>query len=204
MSAKFWLVMCLVFCLCGELLAAEPNDDFWQATVLPAGVTTVDDNVTGGVVSSPDTYLGTLNFFGGIQFEDDDSSIYGDGTASGVSSVSVNPGGTIDFLVTGYDDFDFTGDHFEYGEYEVVIDIYDFSGDHIERYFDYRTMQPGNVDSFSITGDETWLNGTYDVNINNLYGLPEGGDVDFFTFTGLTPGATFFAEVTQENLGGFV
>lgn len=57
----------------------------------------VSDNVTSGFVSYPDTYLGTLGFFRSIEYEDDDSSIYGDGYASGLSIIPINPGGTIDF-----------------------------------------------------------------------------------------------------------
>lgn len=200
---SFSLVAVLSSLATNKILADEPNESFPFATIVPPGITTVSDTLTAGYKYAPDTYLGTLNMFGSIQYENDDDSIYGDGYASGLSGVPINPGGTIDFWVTGYGDPGFTGNHAEYGEYGIVIGIYDFYGDFVTNYYEYATMEPGLVNEFSIAGDESWINGTYDINIDNLWGEPEGGDVDFYTFTGLTAGQNFIVDVGQLEPDGF-
>lgn len=195
----------LVCCLCiAPVWSEEPNETFGEATVLAPGVFYVEDGLAPPLVAIPDTYLGTLGFLGGIELENDDDSIYGDGLASGLTEVPISPGGTIDFLVTGYDDFGFTGNHSQSGEYEVVVEVYDLFGDYVDTITEVRVMEPGVVEQFSYAGDFTWISGSYDVNIDNLIGLiTTPSDVDFFTFTGLTAGAAFSAEVTQSTVTSF-
>lgn len=200
MSKQFHIgLFGLLFTLAWQYCRAdEPNETFEQSTVLSSGILSFNDTLTGGFVEAPDTYLGTLGFFGDIQYEDDDSSEYGNGYASGLTGIPINPGGTIDFLVTGCCDYFFSGDHFYSGDFEVIIDVFDFFGDYVETVTDIRTLQPGVVEQFNFSGDETWLDGFYNINIDNQVGPLSGGDVDFYTFTGLDPGAGFSAEVTQE------
>jgi hypothetical protein len=99
--------------------------------------------------------------------------------------------------VSGYPDEFFFGDHGEFGDFQVFVDIYDFFGDHVDTFSDVRTLQPGIVEEYSFSNFE-WIGGSYDVYIDNTVGSASAADVDFYTFTGLTPGASFSAEVTQE------
>jgi hypothetical protein len=197
-----YLLAILIVCLGPTATqAVEPNDTFGERTILGSGVLLVEDDLTPGFVQSPDTYLGTLGFFGNVEFEDDDSSEYGDGYASGLTGIPINPGGTIDFLVTGCCDFNFTGDHFYSGDFQVIVDVFDFFGDYVETIDETRTLQPGVVEEFSFSGDENWIDGSYDVNIDNTIGGTSPADVDYYTFTGLTSGSNFSAEVTDATSG---
>jgi hypothetical protein len=199
---KSYLFAILLVCIGATATQAEePNDSFGERTVLGAGVLSVDDTLTPGFVSYPDTYLGTLGFFGNIEFEDDDSSEYGDGYASGLSGIPINPGGTIDFLVTGCCDTNFTGNHSYSGEFEVIVDVFDFFGDYVETLNEFRMLQPGVVEEFDFLGDENWIDGSYNINIDNTVGSPSASDIDYFTFTGLTSGSNFSAEVTDATSG---
>jgi len=101
--------------------------------------------------------------------------------------------GSIEFAVTGYPDDFFSGSHSEFGSYEVFVDAYDFFGDLVDSFSETATLEPGVVDEYSYS-DFNWLNGSYDVYIDNTVGGTTGADVDFFTFTGLTPGVDFSAE----------
>ncbi len=195
MRAKFWLVMSLCFFMGGEIFAAEPNEDFGQATILGAGVLSATDTLTPGTTSYPDTVLGIRDMFGEIYFFNDDDSPVGDGRASGVAGASTNSG-SIDFAVSGYPDEFFFGDHGQFGEFEVFVDVYDFFGDPVDSFSEVRTLQPGTVEDFSYSNFE-WISGSYDVYIDNTIGPPNVADVDFYTFTALTPVSSFSAEVTQ-------
>jgi hypothetical protein len=166
--------------------AAEPNETFATATVLPPGTLTVADEFT--TPGEPDTLLGIEDQFGSIYFVDDDGSPVGNGLASGVGGAPTNSG-SIDFSVTGVGDDFFEGNHGESGGYEVFVDVYDFGDELIDSFSEVRTLQPGIVDDFSFN-DFEWIGGSYDVYIENVISL----DVDFFTFTGLTPGGAFTAE----------
>lgn len=176
--------------------AAEPNETFATATMLSAGTLVVSDTLTPGVGTGPDTLLGAVDDFGFIYEVDDDGSDVGDGRASGLTVLDVNTGGSIDFVVTGADDDNFFGDHGESGEFEVIVDVYDEFDDYIETVSEVRTLTPGFVEEFSFF-DLFWSGGTYDVNIDNLLTPPVPGDIDFFTFTGLTPGAAFTAQTAD-------
>jgi hypothetical protein len=192
------LLAIVLACCCSTLRAEEPNDNFAQATILPAGVLSVDDDVS---VPFPNTVLASLDWLGFIEDVDDNSSIYGNGFASGLSGVSVNAGGTIDFLVSGHPDFDFGGNHNWSGEFGFEIEVFDFFGDSLGTFTDFGILEPGSAASFSYQADFDW--DTYNINIDNTVDDSIVGDVDFFTFTGLTPGAAFTAEVTQETLTDF-
>ena len=181
--------------------ATEPNENFAQATVLAPGVLSVSDDLMPGFVSYPDTMLGIRDTFGEIYFVDDDGSPIGDGHASGVGGVPTNSG-SIAFAVSGYPDEFFQGNHGEFGEYKVFVDVYDFFDDLVNQFSQSATLQPGIVDEYSFSNFE-WIGGSYDVYIDNTVGDASAADVDFFTFTSLTAGASFTAEVTQQVYSGF-
>jgi hypothetical protein len=176
--------------------AAEPNEDFESATVLSAGVLLVSDEL----VQAPDTFLGIRNFLGAIVAFDDDGSSEGNGKASGLKGISTQDG-SIQFAVTGWGDDDFSGNHSEAGEYEVFVQTYDSFGDAANLYRQVATLQPGAVDDYSLFDDEAFL-GTYDVFIDNLGDFNVYADIDYFTFTGLTPGATFTAKTLDPDSVG--
>jgi hypothetical protein len=79
--------------------------------------------------------------------------------------------------------------------------VYDFFGDLVDSFSEIRTLGSAEVHEFSFN-DFEWLNGTYDVYIDNAIGGVTGADVDFFTFTGLSPGAAFSAETLDPTAAG--
>lgn len=200
MRDRFILAIVATLTVAYPTYATEPNETFATRTVLSPGVLSVADELTVSNLPNPDTVLASLGFFGQIEFIDDDSSRLGDGHASELQVINVNPGGTIDFLISGFDDFDFIGNHSESGNYEVFVDVFDFFGDYVETLSEVRLLQPGSVDSFSYEGSFEWLDGTYDVYIDNTAGA--ASDVDFFTFTGLTPGAAYVAQTQDPDVSG--
>jgi hypothetical protein len=176
--------------------SAEPNETFATSTVLSPGVLMTVDELTPGQVSIPDTLLGIRNMSGQITQTDDNGSLIGSGTASGIVGAPTNMS-SLAFSVTGSGDAQFTGAHAQSGQYEVFVDVFSSDGAPVASLNEIRTLQAGLVNSFSFTGTDDWIGGTYDVNIDNLINEPTGGDVDFFTFTGLAPGATFRAETSD-------
>lgn len=176
--------------------ATEPNENFASATLLAPGVLTVSDELR----QPPDTLLGTRGLFGDFEFVDDDGSPVGNGFASGIADVPTN-NGSIQFAVTGYTDESFSGAHDQFGTYKVFIQPYDFFGDPVDDFTVTRTMQPGIVDEFNYS-DLNWIGGSYDVYIDNLVEFEGFADVDFFTFTGLTAGASFTAETLDPSSSG--
>jgi hypothetical protein len=171
-------------------VAAEPNETLETSTVLAPGVLSVVDSISGGV-RGPDTLLGVRDQFGQLGEINDDDSPLGDGYASAVEQVPTN-GATVRFDVSGYGDDSFIGSHGESGEYDVIVDIYDGFGGLIDTLIERRDMAVGAVHQFTFT-DSAYIGGVYDAYIDNI----TGGDVDFFTFTGLLPGGAFTVE-TQD------
>jgi hypothetical protein len=197
-TIHYLMLLSIILAGIGLTFANEPNEIFSEATVLTPGLLSINDSLTALPAEFPDTVLGTLDTFGLVEFFDDDESIYGDGFASGLSGIEINPGGTINFLVSGYDDFEFVGSHEISGPFEVIVDVYDFLGDFVEQIRETRTLAPAAVEEFFFEGDANWNSGTYDVNIDNAVSLAEPSDIDFFTFTGLEPGESFIAEISQD------
>ena len=173
--------------------STEPNENFGTATVLSPGVTTVSDALTSNAPAFPDTLLGIRDGFGAVYFTDDDGSPVGDGYASAAGGVPTNSG-SIDFSITGVGDDTFDGSHTESGQYKVYVDVYNFFDDPIDSFSELRTLAPGVVHDFTFN-DFEWLGGSYDVYIDNALALTS--DVDFFTFTGLTPGTQFLARTAH-------
>jgi hypothetical protein len=172
--------------------ASEPNETFATRTILPAGALTVSDELTPGLLEAPDTFLGIRGSLGEIIDTDDDGSLVGNGFASGLDGV-LTDSGSIRFAVTGVGDFGFDGSHSEFGRYRVFVDVYDSGGALNDAIRETRTLQSGMVDEYSFS-DGDWMGRSYDVFIDNTVGGVTGADVDFFTFTGLTPGAIFTAQ----------
>jgi hypothetical protein len=165
--------------------AAEPNETFATATMLPPGTLTVADEFTPP--GEPDTLLGVYDQFGFVEY-DEDSSVYGNGLASGAFVVPTNSG-EVEFTVTGTGDFDLNGGHSESGAIVVYVDVFDFFEDLVAQFREIHFLEPGNTYDF-FESNFDWIEGTYDVYVDNVI----SGDVDFFTFTGLTPGGAFTAE----------
>lgn len=197
--ATTYLTLCLALLVSGPIQAAEPNNTFAEATVLASGVLTVSDDLTPGESGfAPDTLLIALDQFGEIIDEtfDDDDSIFGDGTASGFTDVDVNPSGEIAFAITGFGDDFFEGDHEQEGGYETFVEVYSSLGSLVSEISFNAYLDFGAVDEHHFS-DPLWDGGTYTVNIDNDIGGITDGDVDFFTFTGLTPGEAFSAETVS-------
>ncbi|MEX2306048.1 MAG: hypothetical protein WD738_00550 [Pirellulales bacterium] len=187
------VVITLVFTI--PIFATEPNETFAATTVLSPGVLSVADQLG----HFPDTVLGIRDLFGNVYHVDDDSSHLGDGRASGVciecdGNVVPTNEGSIDFSISGYDDFDFVGSHSQSGYYKVFVNVYDFFDELVDEFSEVRLLQPGVVHDFSYS-DFEWIEGYYEVYIDNTVGL----DVDFFTFTGLSPGAAFTAQTLDPD-----
>jgi hypothetical protein len=202
MRFGYILALLLALTTTASTSATEPNETFATSTVLSPGVFSVLDELGDSNPSIPDTVLGVRNQFGAIYATDDDSSPLGDGTASGLEFVPTNSG-SIDFAISGHPDFSFDGSHSEAGNYRVFVDVYDFFGDLVDELTEDRLLQPGIVHDFAFS-DSEWIGGDYDVYIDNLIAA---ADVDFFTFTGLTPGAAFTAttvDPTDENLDTYL
>lgn len=178
------------------VIAAEPNEDFGSATVLASGVLLVADDLA----QAPDTLLGIRSPLGAIIEVDDDGSPAGNDRASGLTGVSTQDG-SIRFAVTGWEDNDFVGSHSESGAYDVFVQTYDSFGSELNLHTRTATLQPGVVDEYLLMDSEAFL-GSYDVWIDNLGHFNVHADIDFFTFTGLTPGATFTAKTLDPGSVG--
>ena len=199
MKLRFAAVFGMLLVLTTSVRAEEPNETFETRTMLDAGVLIVEDMLTPLIGNYPDTMLGARDLFGQIYLVNDDSPIDGDGRASRLEGVPTNSG-FIDFSVTGCCDNNFIGDHSESGSYEVFVDAYDFLGDLVDRFSEVRTLAPGFLHDFFYS-DFNWIGGSYDVYIDNtLDTFP--GDVDFFTFTDVAPGAQFSARTADPDANG--
>src|SRR5262249_46816764 len=152
---------------------------------------TVSDSLYGITEYRPDTLLGIRDGSGTIYLTDDDGSPYGNGSASGAQGLNTNTGGGINFVVTGFGDESFQGQHTETGKFQVFVNVYDSVGAPLTSFDEIRMLNPGQVQNFSYTNAQ-WSNGTYDAFIDNTIDSTPG-DVDFFTFTGLAPATHFVA-----------
>ena len=190
------LLIFLMASACAEFAGAtEPNESFAQSTVLGPGVLTVNDSLTPGNTIFADTVLGILSSFGFITDTNDNGGPYAAGGGSGLSGVPVNNDGTIAFVISGFPDFSFDGSHDQIGDYQVYVDVRDDFGEVVDSYSAFDSLDPNVVNPYTIPD----INSTYsyDVYVDNTFGVTVGSDVDFFTFTGLTPGANFSAETME-------
>ena len=203
-SLKSFLFLSLAFLVAiGQAArAAEPNEFFAESTLLAPGVLSVSDDLTPGGSVSADTLLVARagGIFDDIIFEtfDDDGSPLGDGTASAFTDVDVINPGEIRFSITGFGDDFFEGNHIEEGDYEAYVEVFNSFGNSIDNFSIFGTLFSGAVDEHNFV-DTNWLGGTYAVTIDNEPFGVTGGDVDFFTFTGLNPGESFTAETSSSG-----
>ncbi len=193
------IALTLVFSSQFSATATEPNDSFAEATILAAGTLSVADSIEG--LPGPDTLLG---FFADdtytpptVETNDDDSPL-GNGYADALFDISVNADGSIPLAISGIGDDDFDGSHSEEGDYDLFVDVYDAAGDLIDSFSDFGSLTPGVVDEFSYA-DPTWIGGTFDAVLDNTVGAdPTLLDLlDFWVFTGLTPGTSYVAEIVD-------
>jgi hypothetical protein len=199
---KSHLFAILLVCLGATATQAiEPNNSFGERTILGSGVLLVEDDLTPGDAVYPDTMIAALNTAHFIVAENNDGGTWEGSLGSGLTGIPINNDSSFRFIVTGYPDFDYSGDHIESGDYHVYVDIFDDFGDPFESFEYDATLGPDQVQLFELDGFNT--NYTYNVDIDNTVGASSQADVDFFTFTGLTVGAAFTAEVTQETFSGF-
>ncbi|HUU09318.1 MAG TPA: PEP-CTERM sorting domain-containing protein [Phycisphaerae bacterium] len=199
-------VVVLVWAFGSAALATEPNDTFAERTILPLGQVSVSDSIdgSGGGGLNPDTTLGAFDENWGLYATDDDSSWLGDGWASGLYGLPVNPDGTINLAVSGFDDFDFDGmsdgdpasPHGVSGNFILYIDLYDSLGNWVDALSTPDYLPPDQALSYETTHD---VGGTFHAYIDNMVGGDPGPDpVDFFTFEDaavLMPGNPFEAEI---------
>ncbi|MGI9429165.1 MAG: hypothetical protein ACR2NM_10945 [Bythopirellula sp.] len=181
--------------------ATEPNETFAQRTFLDPGTLTVTDDLSPGTGTAPDTLLGIFDEGGFDPFDnfitdDDDSSTLGDGSASGVTGIGVNVDGSINFIVTGSDDVFYDGEHEETGGYKAFVEVFDNLGGSLDEFSVNDALQSGVMDQHTFT-DAAWVGGSFSINLDNTVDGFTGGDVDFFTFNGLSAGAIFSAETSS-------
>jgi len=175
--------------------ATEPNESFESATLLGSGVLTVSDELR----QPPDTLMGARDMFGGIneEYVNDDGGPFASTFGSEIVGVPTN-NGAIRFAVTGVGDDFFEGGHGEAGRFEVFVEAFDFGGEPAGEFSQIRTLAPGAVEEFNFS-DFNWIGGSYNAYVNNVIDFEGFADVDFFTFTGLTPGATFTAKTLDPS-----
>lgn len=158
-------------------------------------ITTLSGTLVGaGGGGNPDTILG---FFedGVLLATDDDGSPLGDGLASALFGVPIRPGvGTLEWAVSGFADFGFTGAHSQTGAFDLFIDYFDAAGGALG----------GDVRSDTFTGAGEVFRAiesapagavTADLVVDNDVGGSTAGTVDFFTVGGLVPGSDVEVEV---------
>ena len=178
---------------------ADAGDTFFDAEVLSIGQTSVDDSFELPEEGAyPDLFLGLFDGSGVLTDTDDDSSYLGDGFAPAIFGAPVNPGGEIDFGVTGVLDDSLEGNHNQFGEYQAEVTIYDTDGEFLDYYQFDGYLEEGVVDSY-FESDPGWDDGTYDVVVNNAF----PNDVDFFRFVGLPPGVSFVVNTEPSQFAPF-
>ena len=105
----------------GRVSAAEPNEVFELATLLPDGQTALDDNLNAAD-GRLDTLLGHFDLtFLNLLASDDNSSKFGNGWASGLNGLPLTPDGSLFIKVTGAENTLFSPDtnsHTEFGFYQ--------------------------------------------------------------------------------------
>lgn len=62
------------------------------------------------------------------------------------------------------------------------------------------TLKPGAIETFLFEGPSC-PGCLYDLNVDNTLSLPTGGDLDFYTFTGLFPGAGSSLDIFEQTSG---
>src|SRR5688572_19796956 len=144
MKRSIFLTLSIFLAAASSAYAVEPNETFATATVLAPGTFSVLDNLQAG----PDTILAALDMFGGIYDESDNDGPYAESNGSGLQFIPMESG-SYDFLVSGFDDFNYDGSHSQFGNYEVFVDVYDFFGDPVDSFSEVFLLEAGEVHAFS-------------------------------------------------------
>lgn len=196
MTRRASLLACLFLGLPVSGLAQDgAGDVFEEAELLPFGQFSVSEPLQTEFLGA-DLILRALDSDGSeLDFNDDDSR-FGDTLAPGLEFVPINPGGEIDFQISGFGDENFVGDHIEFGDFDAYVDIYDEEFVFLDGF-----VVSGSIDGFVaedavysfFDANAAWDGAFYDININNAF----PNDVDFFVFSGLTPGEPFTAETLE-------
>ncbi len=162
--------------------------------------------IGGGYDCGPDTTLGIRDDAGSLTEVDDDGSFLGNGLASAVFGVPVEPSGVVNWIVSGYADFDFDGlddktlkPHTELGGWEAYIEYYDADSQYLMA--DYL-----GISAFVNPGDtvQTLTNApidaaSFDLYLDNAIGQCICGDVDYYTVSGLTPDTEYEIRITDAD-----
>jgi hypothetical protein len=186
----------------------EPNNRPTQATILNVGQLSVADSLNGDS-GRPNTLLASSDpAFTKILAVDDNSSPLGDGFASKLTGVPLQPNGSAYFRVTGAPDTSFTGNQTQSGSYSVRFDLFDAQHNFFESLpMDFEGVAPGMLDFVWFdppkVAEPQRVGGTVDVTINNVVGPGTGDSLDFFRFSGLQPGQQFTAHLTA-NFHGLI
>lgn len=206
--AAMFMVLLRAFWTC-PATGAEPNDSYANVTVLPSGVFFASDTLFSALY--PDTVLGAFDASGILTHANDDASSLGDGAASELVGLPILFDGSLRLGLTGYDDFDFDGRsdatgarHEQFGVVEFLIDIHGSDGSLLESFSEFPELLPGEITLLNRT-NTSWSGGTANVTIDNTVDLPMfAGDLDYWRFRGLRPGALFVAEMSAGELSGVV
>jgi hypothetical protein len=189
---------------CRVVEAQEPNQTFEQAMHLAPGALTTGPQSfgDGGLgITYPDTMLGFYSdtTFSVLVRRNNDSMPIGDGRGSMIPTQVVNRDGSIPLAVSGFADLNFDGlddttgqAHSQAGNVELTLRVWDTGPTTVpfaEHVMDL-ALTPGEVSMFDFA-DESWIGHTFTAIVDNT--IDGGNDVDFWRFTGLTPGAMFNA-----------
>ena len=180
----------------------EPNNSVNAAAVLPGGQLSVTDSLDG-TLGRPDTILGHYDpAYSTLHDFDDNGSPVGDGFASQLVDVPLEPNGSAYFRVTGADDFDFIGAHAQSGKYYVQFDLYDSNSVFFKTLsLEFDSVIPGFLDNIWIDPpaipEPERIGGTVTATVYNIVGPGTGDSLDFFMFTGLEPNQPFSAVLSD-------
>ncbi|MEM7627212.1 MAG: PEP-CTERM sorting domain-containing protein [Planctomycetota bacterium] len=163
---------------------------------------TLDDSTVS--TNSPDTVIRA--FSGGVLYgPNDDSSTLGNGLGSGLFNQPIAADGVFNIDVSGFADFDFTGNHTQTGRYDLVVDIFDDQSQAIDSLLTQAFLAPGAVDSFAFA-DPAYAGGSFTAQTDNAPPVvpsdTDFGDVDFYEFNGLTPNTIYTAQLTGFSFFG--
>ncbi len=176
----------------------EPNNTVGTAAILPSGLLIVSDDLNGNA-GRPNTLLGHYDpAYSTLHISDDNSSPLGNGFASQLVGVPLEPNGSAYFRVTGAPDTSFIGAHAQSGAYYVQFDLYDSSDVFFQTLsLEFETVTPGFVDNIwidpPVIPEPERNGGTVTVTVQNIVGPGSGDSVDFFLFSGLAPDQAFTA-----------
>lgn len=125
----------------------------------------------------PDTMIASRNSAGFITDENNDGGPWEGSLGSALFGIPINNDSSFSFIVTGYPDFNYAGDHDESGDYHVYVDIFNDFGEFEETIEYDATLAAGEVHQFYLDGFNTFY--SYDVIIDNTVGgASNDGDFD--------------------------